>query len=254
MEYREKKMHFTRNTLIGGLLLLSLTLSGCNTLSINDDPSAQISNDPIQGFNRKIYSFNSGVDRAILKPVAKGYDKVVPTPAKKGVANFFSNLREPLNAFNNLLQGKYDRALGSTYRFVVNSTVGIAGLFDVAKKHDVDLAREDFGQTLAAWGVKPGPYLMLPFLGPSNLRDGVGLVTDLSLYYPSGVITDSSAAATSLTVLNIIDTRVGLLGADEVLEQQLDPYGFLKVAFEENRLQAIYDGTPPEKEEEDFDF
>lgn len=236
------------------LLLLCVFLSGCNTLSVNDNTDTQVSADPWQGMNRKIYSFNNGVDKAILKPVAKGYNKVVPKPAKRGVSNFLSNLREPLYVFNNLLQGKFDRALSSTYRFIVNSTIGVGGLFDVAKKHDVSPAKEDFGQTLAAWGVKPGPYIMLPFLGPSNLRDGVGFVTDTSVYYPYSLITDSSSASTSLTLLNVVNTRVGFLGPDNLLEQQLDPYSFLKTAYEETRLNAIYDGRPPEKEEEDFDF
>lgn len=247
-------MHFSKNLITCSFILLLMMLTGCNTLSINDDPTAQISNDPLQGLNRKIYSFNSGIDKAILKPVARGYDNVVPTPAKRGVSNFFTNLREPLNIFNNLLQGKYERALSSSYRFIVNSTVGIAGLIDVADKYDVKNTREDFGQTLAAWGVKPGPYLMLPFLGPSNLRDGIGYVTDSVLYYPNSLITDTTAQSTSLTVLRVVDTRVGLLGADSLLEQQLDPYSFLKFAFEENRLKSIYDGQPPQKEEEDYDF
>ncbi|MBX2849189.1 MAG: VacJ family lipoprotein [Acidiferrobacterales bacterium] len=235
------------------IIVLSTLLSACNTLSVNDDPSVQASSDPLQNINRKIYSFNSGVDKAILRPIASGYDKVVPVPAKNGVSNFLSNFREPVNVFNNLLQGKFDRALGSTYRFVVNSTFGIVGLFDVAGKYQVHESKEDFGQTLASWGVKPGPYIMLPFLGPSNLRDGVGLLTDNILIYPNSRVTETSAQSTSLTVMRLIDTRVALLGADEFLEQQLDPYGFLKIAYEENRLNAIYDGQAPEIEE-DFDF
>ena len=188
-----------------------------------------------------------------MKPVATGYDTVLPTPAKRGISNFLSNFREPLNIFNNLLQGKYDRALGSSYRFIVNSTFGIVGFFDVAGRYDVQESKEDFGQTLAAWGVKPGPYLMLPFLGPSNLRDGVGFVTDNYLLYPTHDITNTTAQNVSLTALGIVDTRVSLLGSEKFLDQQLDPYSFLKSAYEESRLNAIYDGQAPEKEE-DFDF
>ncbi|MCL4148734.1 UNVERIFIED_CONTAM: hypothetical protein GTU68_023338 [Idotea baltica] len=247
-------MRFSNNLLFCSSLLLALLLSGCNTLSINDETNRQISSDPLQGFNRKVYAFNSSLDKAILKPVALGYSKALPQPAQQGVSNFFTNLREPLNVFNNLLQGKFDRALGSTYRFVVNSTIGLAGFVDVAGKYDVTESKEDFGQTLAAWGVKPGPYIMLPFLGPSNLRDGVGYITDNVSYFPNSLITDTTAQSAGLTVLGFVDTRVGLLGADELLDQQLDPYGFLKVAYENSRINAIYDGQPPEQEEEDFDF
>ena len=234
-------------------VLLALTLSGCNTLSVNDDTSAQISNDPLQGLNRKIYGFNNGVDKAIVKPIAKGYDAVLPTPAKIGVHNFFTNLGEPFNIVNNLLQAKFDRALGSTYRFLVNSTIGIGGLIDVAGYYEVEETREDLGQTLAAWGVKPGPYIMLPFLGPTNLRDGVGFFGERFVYFPNDEITDSDSVEIGLTVLQIIDTRVGLFGADDLLDQQLDPYSFLKTAFETNRIDSLYDGQPPETQE-DFDF
>ncbi len=247
-------MLFSKKLIFCGSLLFSLLLSGCNTLSINDDTNTQISNDPLQGLNRKIYGFNNGVDKAILKPIAKGYNAVLPAPAKNGVNNFFSNLGEPLNVVNNLLQGKLDRALGSTYRFLVNSTIGIAGLIDVAGNYEVAESKEDLGQTLATWGVKPGPYIMLPFLGPTNLRDGVGFISENVVYFPNNEISDSGAGSTALTVLEIIDTRVGLLGADELLDQQLDPYSFLKTAFETNRINSIYDGQPPLQEEEDFDF
>lgn len=236
-----------------GIFFLA-NLMGCNTLSVSDSAESQFTADPWQGLNRKVYAFNAGVDKALIRPVSVGYDNVMPDPAQRSVSNFLSNLREPLYAVNNLLQGKVDRALSSTYRFLVNSTVGIAGLFDVAKIHGVEVAREDLGQTLAAWGVKPGRYIMLPFLGPSNLRDLTGFVGETITYYPYDVISDSSATTTGLTVLNVIDIRTGFLGTDSLLDQQLDPYSFLKVAYEENRLDDIYDGDPPEKEEEDFDF
>ncbi len=241
-------------TTLRSLLLLALiTLSGCSTLNVTDDPSRQVSSDPMKGLNKAIYSFNSAADKAILKPVAKAYDATLPKPAKKGVSNFFSNLGEPWSIVNNLLQGKFDRALSSTFRFTVNSTIGIFGLFDVASHYDVQPAKEDLGQTLAAWGVKPGPYVMLPIFGPSNLRDATGRISSAALFSPNNEITDSSATTISLSVLEAIDTRVGLLGTDELLENQLDEYGFLKIAYEQNRLEQIYDGNPPKKPEEDFD-
>jgi phospholipid-binding lipoprotein MlaA len=242
----------TINRIIGVTLLL-LSLNACNTLTVHDDISKQVSADPLEGLNRSVYAFNNAADKVVIKPVAKAYNKVLPAPAKKGVSNFFSNLGEPLNALNNLLQGKYDRALTSTYRFAVNSTVGVLGLFDVASTLDVKPAREDLGQTLASWGVGPGPYLMLPFLGPTNLRDGVGRIGDGVIFYPINEVTSSQSGRTALTVTNVVSLRAGFLGTDEMLESQLDPYAFLKRAVEQNRVEQLYDGEPPVVEE-DFDF
>lgn len=230
-----------------------LVSTACSTTRVTDDHTKHIAPDPFQEVNRKIYKFNTKADQLILRPIAKTYDKALPKPAKKGVSNFFSNLREPLNAVHNLLQGKYDRALSSGYRFAVNSTVGVLGLFDVAKKLDVQPAPEDFGQTLAAWGVKPGPYLMLPILGPSNVRDGIGRLSDSAIYYPFNEITDSSGGRTGLVFLDVVSFRASLLGTDSVLESQIDQYGFFKQAFEQTRIKAIYDGNPPQAPEEDFD-
>jgi len=236
------------------LLALTLTMSACTTLRSDDDPSLQSSSDPLSGLNRGVYAFNNTADKAVLRPVARAYDAVLPDPAQKGVGNFFSNLGEPLNIVNNLLQGKVNGALTSTYRFAVNSTIGIFGLFDVAKTYDVERKPEDFGQTLAAWGVKPGPYVVLPFLGPTNFRDGVGRIVDTAAYYPINEISDDDATRAGLTILNIVDTRAGLLATDGILDNQLDPYLFLKEAYDQNRLRAIYDGNPPEQSEDDIDF
>ena len=246
----------THSRKIAGLICLSIAVlfgSGCTTLSVNDDPSAHVAQDPLEGLNRGIYGFNRAADRAILRPVAKAYDSALPRPAKSGVSNFFSNLREPLNILHNLLQGKGERALDSTYRFAVNSTVGLFGLFDVAGAYDVQPAQEDLGQTLAAWGVPPGPYLMLPFLGPSNLRDAAGRSIDSVIYYPINELSDSNGVRTGLVFLDVISLRASLLGTDRILDTQVDEYSFLKTAFEQNRISQIYDGDPPESEEEDFD-
>lgn len=243
----------TIKKLISVALLLAC-LSACNTLRPTDDPSSQISADPYQGFNRRVHNFNTVTDNIILKPLAKGYKTVAPKMVRKSVSNFFGNLWEPLYAINNLLQGKVDRTLISTYRFVVNSTFGIGGLFDVVDyAYDVKPAREDLGQTLAAWGVKTGPYLVLPFFGPSNFRDGFGLITERITYFPNSVLADSGSVVTGLTVLRIIDNRSQLLGLDGVIAEQLDVYQFLKVASEEARLDQLYDGNPPLLEEADFD-
>lgn len=242
---------FSRLVLVLGALI---ALSACSTLTKTDDPTEQISSDPFSSWNRGVYKFNDGVDKVALRPVAKAYHAVVPDPAERSVGRFFSNLGEPLNIVNNLLQGKVDGALSSTYRFAVNSTIGLFGLFDVAKSYDVTESKEDFGQTLASWGVKPGPYLMLPLLGPTNLRDGFGRITDTAVFYPINEISDDSAVRTGLNALSIIDTRAGLLGTDDLLGRQLDPYLFLKEAYDKNRLSVVYDGAPPEQSEEDLDF
>ncbi|NND81019.1 MAG: VacJ family lipoprotein [Gammaproteobacteria bacterium] len=196
-----------------------------------------------------MYKFNDVADRAILRPVARGYDAVLPSAAKIGVRNFFANLREPLNTLHNLLQGKPGRALTSVARFGVNSTIGVLGFVDVAQTAGVEPAREDLGQTLAVWGVAPGPYVMLPLLGPSNLRDTFGALGD-SAYYPNGEITASSGGRIALSTLDVISARSSLLGADSILTSQLDPYTFLKSSYEQSRVNDIYDGKPPVSDEQ----
>ncbi|MEO0368073.1 MAG: VacJ family lipoprotein [Pseudomonadota bacterium] len=247
--------HLPKHFIVLPIVCVLSLLSACSTLKESDAVALSSTSDPLSGVNRSIYAFNDGLDRAILKPVAEGYTTVVPEPARSGVSNFFSNLFEPLNIANNLLQGKFDRALSSTYRFVVNSTVGVAGLIDVADLHEVEETPEDFGQTLAVWGVGSGPYLMMPFFGPSNLRDGIARITSGFVYYPISEISDDSGVDLGLTILSTVDARAGLLGADEVLEQQGKEYkyDFLKTAYDQNRLNQIYDGKAPETEE-DYEF
>lgn len=237
------------------IILMLVCLSACSTLSVTDNPNRQLSGDPYEGFNRAMYSFNTAADKAVVKPIAKGYKYVLPKGVRKSVSHFFSNLNEPLNAANNLLQGDIDNALSSTYRFVLNSTFGVLGLFDVAKSHyNIEADREDFGQTLAAWGVKPGGYLVLPFLGPSNLRDGFGRVLDTAAYNPVDVISDNDAnKRIGYTAVNLLDTRTNLLNLDKLVDSQPDPYAFVKVAYERARLQSIYDGNAPKNESEEID-
>ncbi|GHA14390.1 ABC transporter [Arenicella chitinivorans] len=252
MRLNTRSLSFLRIPVVMGTLV---ALTACSTLSVNDDPYKHVSADPLEGFNRKAHAFNDLADRAILRPTAKVYDTVVPEPAQQGVSHFFGNLREPVNLINNLLQGKFDGALHSTYRFVVNSTVGVFGLFDVASSYEVEARREDLGQTLAAWGVKPGPYIVIPFLGPSNLRDGTARAVGTFGYYPINELSDDTSVRLGLAALDIVDTRARFLGTDDVLNRQLDPYLFLKSAYESTRINAIYDGNPPQpSDEEEFDF
>ena len=201
-------------------------------------------NDPWEGINRKVFKFNAVVDKVLLKPVAKAYDKVMPDLAKKGVGNVFRNLGEPTVIVNDLLQGKFKQSLADTARFVANSTIGLLGLFDVATSMGLPRHQEDFGQTLAVWGVGDGPFVMLPFLGPRHLRDAGGFVadwyTDPVTYY------DPEAERWGIRALGFIDTRAQLLTASSVLEQATDDeYLFLREAYRQKRLDLIHDGEVP---------
>ena len=233
------------------ILCLGGGLSACASLNGPPDP-----HDPWERFNRSMYAFNDKVDRAVLKPVAKGYRFITPDPVEKGISNFFSNLGDVPVIANDLLQFKLLQALSDTGRLIVNSTIGIAGLFDVAshiglKKHD-----EDFGQTLGRWGVGNGPYLVLPLLGPSSVRDGIGTAADFQLN-PIDEI-DDNGTRNKLYTLNIISTRAGLLEAGEILDEAAyDPYTFLREAYLQRRRNQVYDGNPPPDktdQEDDIDI
>ena len=183
--------------------------------------------------------------------MAEEYRFVMPTPARTAVTNFFSNLNDPWIAVNQLLQGKVERAIDDLGRFVWNSTFGLLGLIDVASDMGLQKHKEDFGQTLAVWGVDFGPYLVLPILGPSSVRDGVGLIPDAYAYLPWQIPkwADFNHRVTwqwSLTGLDLVDTRANLLDATDLLEQAaLDRYAFLRNAYFQRRRNLIYDGNPP---------
>lgn len=225
-----------------GVMALGLALSACTTTRVGTDRLAE--KDPLEGFNRAVWAVNRGADKVVVKPVTQVYRAVAPKPARDGVRNFFANVSEPFSFINNVLQGKVDRAVRNLGRFLVNTTAGIGGLFDQASRVGIRTADEDFGQTLAAWGANGGPYLVLPLLGPSTLRDGVGLgVAQLADPYrvclrecdlPKGV-------PTGLTALQIISIRDGLIetGADSFLESSLDPYAAARSAFLQRRRAEI---------------
>ncbi|MDO9453290.1 MAG: VacJ family lipoprotein [Stagnimonas sp.] len=224
------------------LLAAVATLSACATLP-PDQPS-----DPLEPVNRAMFSFNRGADRYVLKPVAKGYKAVVPDVAQKGVINFFSNLSEPITIVNGVLQGKFLQATSDTGRFLLNSTAGFAGLMDVATKAGLPRHDEDFGQTLGYWGVGTGAYLMLPFFGPSNGRDLIGRGADYftnPLYYVQQNNSDEDWVFYGATAVNLVSTRTQLLSADSLLDGAIDPYIFLRTAYLQNRLNKVYDGSPP---------
>ncbi|MHB1291286.1 MAG: MlaA family lipoprotein [Sulfuricella sp.] len=226
------------------VMLLSLALLGCAT---NGDPR-----DPLEPLNRGIYKFNDAVDKAVLKPVATGYQEVMPDPVRTAVGNFFSNLDDVLVLLNDLLQFKLDQAASDFSRLVWNTSVGIAGLIDVATSMDLPKHNEDFGQTLGYWGVGNGPYLMLPFFGPSTLRETVGRVVDGHfdpLIQHTPVPERNSAFA-----LSTVDTRSRRLDAEKVLDEAaIDRYVFLRDAYLQRRRGLVYDGNPPREKFEDDD-
>lgn len=220
-----------------------MVLTGCATTDDYRDPR-----DPIEGFNRAMYDFNDALDRAIIKPLAEGYKAVVPAPVDKGISNFFGNLADVGSAINNLLQLKLHHAVSDVGRVLVNTTIGILGFMDVASNMNMEKRGEDFGQTLGAWGIGPGPYIVLPVLGPSSGRGIFGMVVD---WYTDPVrYVKPNHWRNSLVVLRGIDKRADLLGASRVLEEAaLDPYEFSRDAYLQKRRNDVHDGNPPPEPE-----
>jgi len=227
--------------------LLSLTLlAGC--------ASTNNPRDPLEPINRAVYHFNDGLDKAIMKPVATVYREVLPDVVRTGVTNFFNNLYDILTALNNLLQGKIADAVSDVGRLAVNTTVGVAGLIDVATEIGLEKHKEDFGQTLGRWGIGDGPYLQIPFLGPSSLRDAVGAFSDYKVDPIRWIWRDHVASRNSVWGLYFVNLRASLLDSTKILDEAaLDPYEFQRDAYLQRRRNLIYDGNPPsQKEEEDL--
>lgn len=229
--------------LIVTVVLAGVMSSGC--ASNNPD-------DPLEPFNRAMFSFNEGVDKAILRPVASGYKAVTPEFARRSVSNFFSNAGLPWSTVNAGLQLKAEKFLTGVFRFGVNTIFGFGGLLDIASEMGLDHPQEDFGQTLGYWGVKPGPYLVLPILGPSNIRDTVGMTADF-FGNPLTYI-DDDGTRYGLTALNGINLRAQLIGADDVVEgAALDKYIFMRDGYMQRRQNLVYDGNPPSDPSFDID-
>ncbi len=232
------------------LVFVGLTLglmSGCAHQMV-DEPD-----DPIEPLNRKIYSFNMGVDKYVLGPVSRGYTKVTPAPVRHSVTNFFSNLDTPRVAANNLLQGKPQQSAQDVARFLFNTTIGLVGIFDVATDMGIPKHDEDFGQTLGVWGLGEGAYIVLPLFGPSNLRDLTGRIVDAPLDPVSHL---DSEPAFVLTAVDVINLRASLDGAIRQLEQAFDPYSFLRASYIQRRQQLVSDGRKTAAEDsfdDDFD-
>lgn len=211
-------------------------LAGCAT---SGNPK-----DPIEGFNRAMFGFNEGLDKVIIKPVATGYEAVLPDPIQTGVANFFSNIADLMIGVNNLLQGKPVQAASDAGRVLVNTTVGFLGLIDVASSLGLEKHEEDFGQTFGRWGVGDGAYVVLPFFGPRTARDTVGLVFDVATDPVAHV--DHVPTRNVLLATRVISDRAELLKADKIIEEAaLDKYSYVRDAYLQRRQSLIHDGNPP---------
>jgi phospholipid-binding lipoprotein MlaA len=218
------------------VVAMASVLGGCAT---SGNPK-----DPIEGFKRAVYAFNEGVDTVLIKPVAQGYDAVLPSPVRTGVSNFFGNIADLFIGVNNLLQGKPDQAVSDLGRVLINSTVGILGFIDVASNAGLEKHEEDFGQTFGRWGVGDGAYVVVPFFGPRTARDTVGLVLDVATDPVTNI--DHMPTRNSLVALRVIDTRADLLPADKVIDEAaLDKYSYVRDGYLQRRRNLIHDGNAP---------
>ena len=234
---------------IAVISVCALLFAGCASTNA---PKA----DPFEGLNRATYKFNDTVDEAVLKPVAKGYQAVTPQFVRAGISNAFTNIGDVGTAVNNLLQGKPGNAFSDAGRFIVNSTFGILGLFDLATPMGLEKHSEDFGQTLGKWGVESGPYIVIPLMGPATLRDVAARPVDAYTGYFRYL--DHIPTRNSTFGVEIIDLRANLLGASDTLDTAaLDKYQFMRDAFLQRRLSQVYDGKVPQEKrdklEDDLD-
>jgi phospholipid-binding lipoprotein MlaA len=227
------------------ILLIALLAAGCAT------PGRTTADDPLERFNRGAYKFNDTVDRAALKPVAKGYKKITPHWLRAGIGNFLANIEYPTTAANQFLQGKGKLGLRDTGRFLANTILGLGGLFDVATAMGLEANDEDLGQTLAVWGVQSGPYLTLPIFGPSSVRDAPSRILEF-FFDPLTYVDVPWEAEWGKRVLDGVHSRAELLPLDATLERTFDPYAFMRDAWVQQREFVIFDGDPPAPELEDF--
>ena len=225
---------------LAAALLCCLLLAGCASQQATlTDPER----DPWESYNRKIHSFNQGFDKAIFRPVAKGYDYIMPDAPQRGVRNFFRNLNFPVTLLNSLLQGKMERAFTATGRFLMNSSIGLLGFFDVATKVGIPYYEEDFGQTLAVWGWKESRYLEMPFLGPYTVRDLLGR-SFYGYFHPISYAAREHDNYWPL-VIDLITLRAELLPLQADIDAASDPYVLIRDVYLQRREFEIYDGDPP---------
>jgi phospholipid-binding lipoprotein MlaA len=245
--------HAIHRPLLLSSLVISISLAGCASTAT----TVPDQNDPWTDWNRGTQTFNDNLDKAILKPMAKGYQWITPEFVDEGITNFFSNINDIGVTFNDLLQLKLTQSGMDASRFLINTTAGVAGFIDVAKMIDLPKHREDFGQTLGFWGVPSGNYLVLPFFGPSSPRDTVGLVGD-ALFNPLTYVSVIGGAAVNAAtagsrVLDVTDRRANLMTTEKIVDEgAVDRYDFIKNSYEQNRDYLIHDGNPPEENDPDL--
>lgn len=229
-----------KTAVIGSLLWLAGCSSNTATQATATDPK-----DPLESLNRSVWTFNYDyLDAYVLRPATVGYMAVVPKPARTGLLNMVNNLNEPANFINSLLQGKPTGSAVSAGRFLLNSTVGVVGLFDVATPMGLAVQEEDFGQTMGVWGIGHGPYLMIPARGPSTVRNVAGDVVD-NLYFPMSVL--NTPQTIGKFVIGALSSREQLMAQEKLLNDSLDPYAFVKDAYFQRQDYQQYDGNPPEQ-------
>lgn len=239
-------MNNNKNFLLRFICSIAFLLSsGCATIEGPANPD-----DPLESFNRSMFAFNETVDKYAIKPAAEGYNFIMPDFASKGVSNFFNNIDDIVVFFNQLLQFKLHDAAATSARIVFNTVFGIFGLIDVASEMDLPKMDEDFGQTLAVWGVGSGPYVVLPIIGPRTFRDTAGLAVDWTYFDPIFKRQTLRASLATLTI-KYIDIRAGLIKASNVLDTVPDKYAFTRDAWLSRRKFLIYDGHPPDEENEE---
>jgi phospholipid-binding lipoprotein MlaA len=227
--------------------LILAAVAGCATTPGVDHQDRRTAGpkDPYETVNRKIFAFNDTIDEYALKPVAKAYNAVIPSPVRTGIHNFFGNFSDAWSAVNQLLQGKPGDAGTMTLRVLTNTTIGIAGIFDPATKLGFERKPEDLGLTLGHWGMEPGPYLVLPLFGSSDIRDGLALPADT--YVSPALLVPKFWQGVAVDAVGVVDTRAGLLGASQMLDElAFDRYTFMRDAYITRRRSLVYDGNPPD--------
>lgn len=227
------------------VILITLT-AGCATTAA--PPEERDPLDPWEPYNRTMFNFNAAVDRAVVRPVARGYDNITPQPVKRGIRNFFTNIRSPVVIVNLALQGRGADAGEEIRRFIVNTIFGIAGLFDLASASEIEKFDEDFGQTLATWGWEQSRFVILPFLGPSTVRDTFGRAGDVAPNVAWRLAVEEGTFG--LVVLDIVQMRAAFLPLDAEIEKAFDPYIYMRDGWMQRRRHQIHDG---EQELPDYD-
>ncbi|MCC7328765.1 MAG: VacJ family lipoprotein [Gammaproteobacteria bacterium] len=235
-------LRMARAGLVAGALAILYGCAGPATAS-----RTPANPDPLEPVNRVIFRINDIGDRYVGKPVAQAYEKGTPGFFRTGTSNFLGNLRYPITIVNDVLQGKIRQGGQDLARFALNSTVGLFGLLDPASEVGLAMHDEDFGQTLAVWGVPQGPYLVVPIFGPRTLTSGIGDLADTQ-FSPLHQWPGDVATRNALIILYLVNTRYSLLPLDEQVQQAFDPYAFVRDAYLQNRLFRIYDGHPPEED------